>query len=328
MNKLTGNPATFGLGAVVLLFAALAVGCGGGGSSSDNGGEVLTVLDNPTTPTTSAVDRTPPDPETRAILGEVTSATLGFAAASSVMATEANDRAPHNPLDLAETVVDNVPIVRLADNLRDRIKAFSLASDSDVHSSVIDVPLFEWVYDEHKEQWRVEYDDGLFNNFKIRARFYDLVDTGEVDENGDPILEYVPTKHYGSTTTERIVVDIDMDWFPSLSQFAVDGTFTFDGFDTNDDLIFVNGKADIEIWDTFDGEIRLTEFTIDRGDLWDLRYPVDGELYMDLMDFAEITATIEDEDRVELFFEFFGIDTIRFGVNLEYLFPDEFAIEL
>jgi hypothetical protein len=328
MNKLAGSLATSALGPISILFAVLSVACGGGGGGSDNGGDVLTALSNSANPATTAVDRTPPDPETRAVLGEVASAALGFATASSVLATEANDRAPHGPLDLGETVFDNAPIVRLADDLRDRIKVFSLASDSDVHSSVIDVPLFEWVYDEDQERWRVEYDDDLFNNFKIRAKIFDLVDDGTVDENGDPVRVYVPTKHYGSTTTERIVVDIDVDWFPSLSQFAVDGTFTFDGFDTNDDLIFINGKADIEIWDTFDGEISLTDFTIDRGDLWDLRYPVDGVLYMDLMGFAEITATIEDEDRVELYFEFFGIDTLRFGVNLDYLFPDEFAIEL
>jgi len=328
MNKLRGGFAISGVGSILILFTALSIGCGGGGGASDNGGEVLTTLSNPTAPATTAVDRTPPDPETRAVLGEVASAALGFATASSVMATEAKDQAPDSPLDLAETAVDNAPIVRLADDLRDRIKVFSLASDSDVHSSVIDVPLFEWVYDENDERWRVEYDDDLFNKFKIRAQLCDLVEDGTVDANGDPGLVCVPTKHYGSTTTEKIVVDIDIDWFPSLSQFSVDGTFTFHGFDSNDDLIFVNGKADIEIWDTFDGEISLTNFTIDRGDLWDLRYPIDGVLYMDLMGFAEITATIEDEDRVELYFEFFGIDTMRFGVNLDYLFPDEFAIEL
>jgi len=328
MNKLAGGLAISGVGPILILFAALSIGCGGGGGASDNGGEVLTTLSNPAAPATTAVDRTPPDPETRAVLGEVASAALGFATASSVMATEAKDQAPDGPLDLAETVVDNAPIVRLADDLRDRIKVFSLASDSDVHSSVIDVPLFEWVYDEPDQRWRVEYDDGVFNNVIIRAKIFDLVEDGTVDENGNPVLVYVPTKHYGSTTTERVVVDMKVDWFPSLSQFSVDGTFTFDGFDTNDDLIFVNGKADIEIWGAFDGEISLTNFTIDRGDLWDLRYPIDGVLYMDLMGFAEITATIEDEDRVELYFEFFGIDTMRFGVNLDYLFPDEFAIEL
>ena len=321
MDRLAGALATWGLGPVILC-AALAASCGGGGGgNSEGGGAVLSALHTPSTPATAttAVDRTPPDPETRAVLGEVASAALGFATASSVMASAANDRAPNGPLDLAATVVDDAPIVRLADDLRDRIKVFSLAGDRGVHGSVIDVPLFEWVYDEPDERWRVEFDDGLFNNVIIRAQFFDLSPGGTT---------YLPTKHYGSTTTERIVVDINVDWFPALSQFAVDGTFTFDGFDTNDDLIFVNGKADIEIWGAFDGEISLTDFTIDRGDLWDLRYPVAGVLYMDLMGFAEITATIEDEERVEMQFEFFGIDTLRFGVNLDYLFPDEFAIEL
>ena len=233
------------------------------------------------------------------------------------MATEAEDQAPAGPADLAETVVDNAPIVRLADDLRDKIKVFSLASSDGVHTSVIDVPLFEWVYEERDDTWRVEYDDSVFNNFIIRARLFDL------DENGN----YVPTKHYGSTTTERIIVDVDLDWFPSLSQFAVDGTFTFDGFDSDDDKIYVNGGADIEIWNTFDGEISVDDLTIDHGDLWDLRYPTAGHLYMDLMGFAEIHADIEDEDRVELRFEFFGINTIRFGVNLDRLFPDEVAFE-
>jgi hypothetical protein len=263
------------------------------------------------------VDRTPPDAETRAVLGEVASASLGLVTASSVMATEAEDQAPDDPVDLAETVVDNAPIVHLADDLRDKIKVFSLANGDDVHASVVDVPFFEWVYEEDDEQWRVEWDDGLFNNAIIRARIFDL------DEEGN----YVPTKHFGTTTTERVIVDVELDWFPSLSQFAVDGTFTFDGFDSEDDKIYVNGGADIEIWDTFDGEISVRDLTIDHGDLWDLRYPTAGHLYMDLMGFAEIHADIEDEDRVELRFEFFGINTIRFGVHLDYLFPDEVAFE-
>lgn len=317
MNTFSGRVATVGLGSTLIVCAALATGCGGGGGgSSSSGGEIVAALGG-TPPVATAMDRTPPDPETRVVLGEVVSASLGLVSASSVMATEAEDQAPDDPANLAETVVDNTPVVRLADDLRDKIKVFSLAGSDGVHASVVDVPFFEWVYEEKDEQWRVEWDDGLFNNAIIRARILDL------DENGN----YVPTKHYGSTTTERVIVDVELDWFPSLSQFAVDGTFTFDGFDSEDDKIYVNGGADIEIWNAFDGEISVRDLTIDHGDLWDLRYPTAGHLYMDLMGFAEIHADIEDEDRVELRFEFFGINTIRFGVHLDYLFPDEVAFE-
>jgi hypothetical protein len=321
MNVFSGRAVARGLGTTLVVCAALASGCGGGGggSSSSSDGEIIAALaGTPPTPSPTAVDRTPPDPETRAVLGEVVSATLGLAAASSVMATEAEDQAPNDPADLAETVIDNAPIMNLADDLRDKIKVFSLASGDSVHTSVVDVPFFEWVYEERDDTWRVEWDDGMFNNAIIRARLFDLADDGTT---------YVPTKHYGSTTTERIIVDVDLDWFPSLSQFEVDGTFTFDGFDSEEDKIYVNGGADIEIWNSFDGEISVHNMTFDHGDLWDLRYPTAGRLYMDLMGFAEIHADIQDEDRVELRFEFFGINTIRFGVHLDRLFPDELAFE-